>query len=83
MLFYGYFLVAMISALAVWGALIWMMTRSVYPAGRAKEDFGTAVTAGDDALRAESGYIQSEEERTQTIRLNAIMESEANFHRAA
>lgn len=86
MLFYGYFLVAMVSALAVWGALFWTMTRSVYPSGRAERDFGMAVTAtdkADDALRPESEYIQREEERTQTKRLNSILESEAYFHRAA
>ena len=85
-LFYGYFLAAVVSAVAVWGALIWSMTRSVYPAGRAKRDSGMAVTAlddADDALRAASGYIQREEERTQTKRLNAIFEAEANLHRAA
>jgi hypothetical protein len=85
-LFYGYFLAAVVSAVAVWGALIWSMTRSVYPAGRAKRDFGMAVTAlddADDALRAASDYTQREEERTQTKRLNAIFEAEANLYRAA
>ncbi len=98
MLFYGYFLVAVVSALAVWGALVWLMTRSVYPAGRSKRDFGMAVTAPGEAIRVGAGgwlddtgdafrvaseYIQSEEERTQTKRLNAIFEAEANLHRAA
>ena len=31
MLAYGVFLVAMASTLAVWGALIWSIARSVYP----------------------------------------------------
>lgn len=85
-LFYGYFLAAMVSALVVWGALLWSMARSVYPAGGEKRDFGVAVTALDDAdeaLRAASEYIKSEEERTQTKRLNAIFEAEANLYRAA
>ena len=52
---------------------------------------GEAIRAGaggwvddaDDALRAADELIRREEERTQTKRLNAIFESEANYHRAA
>ncbi len=86
MLFYGYFLAAVVSAAAVWGALFWSVTRTVYPAGRVKRDFGMAAAAlddADDASRAASEYIQREEERTQTKRLNAIFEAEANLYRAA
>ena len=86
MYFYGYFLTAVVSVVAVWSALFWSMTRTVYPAGRVKRDFGMAVTAldnADDAFRAAYGFIQREEERTKTKRLKANFETEANLYRAA
>ena len=98
MMFYGYFIAATVSVLAVWGVILWSMTRSVYPARRAEGEFGLkatvpgkAIRAGtggwldgaDDALRAADELTRREEERTQTKRLNAIFESEANYHRAA
>ena len=44
MLFYGYFLVAVVSVLLVaWGAIFWLMTRSVYPSGH--------TSNGDSTIR--------------------------------
>ncbi len=83
MLFYGYFLVAVVSVLVAWGAIFWLMTRSVYSARRVNGDFEMAGSDASDALRVASEYTRREEERTQTKRLNAIFEADANFHRAA
>ncbi len=71
MLAYGVFLAAMVSTLAVWGALIWSMTTSVYPDGYSGGE--TSLTRSQD----------EEEERAERRRVNAIYEEEWNHHRAA
>ena len=66
-MFYGYFLAALLSTLAAWGAFLWLMTRVVYPAGLSE---------------AESGRVD-EDERAERRRVNAIYEEDWNYHRAA
>ena len=71
MVAYGLFLMAMVSTLAVWGALIWSMARSVYPDG---------YLGGKNSL---SRNQDEEEARAESRRANAIDEEEWNYHRAA
>ena len=67
MLLYGYFLAALLSALAAWGAFPWLMTWVVYPPG----------ISGAESARVD------EDERAERRRVNAIYEEDWNYRRAA